>query len=171
MFPSAPEATTADCAALSAFIGLQPCPSVISWSYVQCSGANVLQGAPAVQPTHDTERELCMVAHAVLFTSQLVLNRQLLAGVPSGFMHVACAAAGCCLTLLSGWPAGLPSALHIAQEGVEMAVTMGMQLPPLNAPLVLQRFITEMGMPQVGRAVALPKAQRPAAPCCTKLWR
>ena len=78
-------------------------------------------------------------------------------------MHAACAAAGRSLTALSDWPAGLPSALHIAQEGVEMAVTMGLQLPPLNAPLVLQRFITELGMPQVGGAVALCLEQRPEA--------
>ena len=52
-----------------------------------------------------------------------------------------------------------------------MAVTMGMQLPPLNAPLVLQRFITELGMPQVGRAATLFLGHCPPAPCCTKLWR
>ena len=83
--------------------------------------------------------------------------------------HVACAAAGIGLLPRSGWPAGLPSALHIAQEGVEMAVTMGMQLPPLNAPLVLQRFIAELGMPQVGWAVVLRLRQRPEAHCRTDL--
>ena len=52
-----------------------------------------------------------------------------------------------------------------------MAVTMGMQLPPLNAPLVLQRFITELGMPQVGRAVTLCLGQRPKIYFCTDLCR
>ena len=91
---------------------------------------------------------MCGYGHSALHVTAHT-DRQLLAGIPSGFMCVACAAAGRSLTPLSGWPAGLPSALHIAQEGIEMAVTMGMQLPPLNAPLVLQRFITELGMPQV----------------------
>lgn len=46
-------------------------------------------------------------------------------------------------------PAGLLNAQTLLNKAAEAAADLELQLPPLNAPLVLQRNIIELGMPQV----------------------
>lgn len=46
-------------------------------------------------------------------------------------------------------PAGLLNAQALLNKAAEAAADLELQLPPLNAPLVLQRTLTELAMPQV----------------------
>lgn len=46
-------------------------------------------------------------------------------------------------------PAGLLNAQALLNKAAEAAADLELQLPPLNAPLVLQRSLIELGMPQV----------------------
>lgn len=46
-------------------------------------------------------------------------------------------------------PAGLLNAQALLTKAAEAAADLELQLPPLNAPLVLQRSLIELGMPQV----------------------
>lgn len=47
------------------------------------------------------------------------------------------------------YPAGLLNAQSLLNKAAEAAADLELQLPPLNAPLVLQRSLIELGMPQV----------------------
>lgn len=47
------------------------------------------------------------------------------------------------------YTAGLLNAQTLLNKAAEAAADLELQLPPLNAPLVLQRSLIELGMPQV----------------------
>ena len=46
--------------------------------------------------------------------------------------------------------AGLLNAQSLLNKAAEAAADLELRLPPLNAPLVLQRTVVELAMPQVG---------------------
>ena len=51
--------------------------------------------------------------------------------------------------------AGLPSALGLQMAAGELAQGIGLRLPLINAEALLQRFVRDLGLPQVHRQSAL----------------
>lgn len=58
--------------------------------------------------------------------------------------------------LLPSYSAGVGSPFYLQAQAAELAAALGLRCPPLNAPLLLQRYLTELELPQVGTVWAVP---------------